>query len=160
MPISFSVQGSSDLLRVQKGENISLNCSMRNRYEVAWYHLRSGELELLISAKKDESGRKLLTNYNPNSPRLKMTADAWVTRATLVISGVTESDSGLYFCGTKSDAPEMFFDKPFRLEIEGLSVTEEPKVDITVVAGGIIHYHGWQKGWAAAKKRSSLIHHK
>ncbi len=30
----------------------------------------------------------------------------------------------------------------------------------TVVAGGIIHYHGWQKGWAAAKKRSSLIHHK
>ncbi len=29
----------------------------------------------------------------------------------------------------------------------------------TVVAGGIIHYRGWQKGWAAAK-RSSLIHHK
>ncbi len=29
----------------------------------------------------------------------------------------------------------------------------------TVVAGGIIHYHGWQKGWTAAK-RSSLIHHK
>ncbi len=29
----------------------------------------------------------------------------------------------------------------------------------TVVAGGIIHYRGWQKGWAAAK-RSSLIYHK
>ncbi len=29
----------------------------------------------------------------------------------------------------------------------------------TVIAGGIIHYRGWQKGWAAAK-RSSSIHHK
>ncbi len=114
-----SERGSSDLLRVQKGENINLNCSMRNRYEVAWYHLRSGELELLITAEKDKTGRKLLTNHNPYATRLKMTADAWVTRATLVISGVTESDSGLYFCGTKSDAPEMFFDKPIRLEIEG-----------------------------------------
>ncbi|RXN38543.1 hypothetical protein ROHU_001014 [Labeo rohita] len=117
------IQGSSDLLRVQIGESISLNCSMRNRYEIAWYHFRSEQqLDLLISAEKDESGRRLLTNYNPNSTRLKLTADTWVTRATLVISGVTGSDSGLYFCGTKSDAPEMFFDKPNRLEIE-----EEPK---------------------------------
>ncbi|KAF4100899.1 uncharacterized protein LOC131526159 [Onychostoma macrolepis] len=193
-----SVRGSSDLLRVQTGENISLNCSMTNRYEVAWYHLKSGELDLLIAAEKDEKGRKLLTNYNLYATRLKMTADAWVTRATLVISGVTESDSGLYFCGTKSDAPEMHFNKPIRLEIEGLFVTEKPKeVDntdgvttkekalmleevtlmervlmfggvglavfvfflATVVAGGIIHYHGWQKGWAAAK-RSSLTQHK
>ncbi len=119
MSSDASERGSSDLLRVQKGENISLNCSMRNRYEVAWYHLRSGKLELLIAAEKDKTGRKLLTNYNPYATRLKTTADAWVTRATLVISGVTESDSGLYFCGTKSDAPEMFFDKPIRLEIEG-----------------------------------------
>ncbi len=29
----------------------------------------------------------------------------------------------------------------------------------TVIAGGIIHYHGRQRGWAAAK-RSSSIHHK
>ncbi len=92
---------------------------MRNQYEVAWYHLRSGELELLIAAEKDKTGRKLLLNYNPYATRLKTTADAWVTRTTLVISGVTESDSGLYFCGTKSDAPEMLFDKPIRLEIEG-----------------------------------------
>ncbi|XP_042631838.1 uncharacterized protein LOC109046366 [Cyprinus carpio] len=177
MPFSSndaSVRGSSDLLRVQKGENISLNCSMRNRYEVAWYRLRSGELDLLIAAEKDKTGRKLLTNYNKNSTLVKMTADTWVTRATLEISRVTESDSGLYFCGTKSDAPEMFFDKPIRLEIEGLIVVQETKeVDntdgvtltervlmfggvglavvvfflATVIVGGIIHHRGWQKGW-------------
>ncbi|RXN38953.1 hypothetical protein ROHU_000651 [Labeo rohita] len=168
------------------GESISLNCSMTNRYEIAWYQLRSEHLDLLIAAEKDETGRKLLINYNPNSNRLKITADTWVTRATLVIFGVTESDSGLYFCGTKSDAPEMFFDKPIRLEIEGLFVTKKPKdIDVTdevttketalmfggvglavlvffvatAIAGGIIHYRGWQKGWAAAK-RSSLIQHR
>ncbi|KTF88671.1 hypothetical protein cypCar_00043857 [Cyprinus carpio] len=168
------------------GENISLNCSMRNQYEVAWYHLRSEQLDLLTAAEKDDTGRKLLINYNQNKSRLKMTADTWITTVSLVISGVTESDSGLYFCGTKSDAPEMFFSKSIRLEIEGLSATEKPKeVDITdgvttkeralmfsgvglaiavfflatVIAGGIIHYCGWQKGWSAAK-RSALIQHK
>ncbi|XDV33527.1 hypothetical protein PO909_003913 [Leuciscus waleckii] len=114
----LSAGGSSDV-RVRMGENITLNCSMRNRYEVAWYHLRSEELVLLISAEKDKTGRKLLINYNPNSNRMEITADGWVTRVSLTISGVTESDSGLYFCGIKSDAPEMFFDKPIRLEIEG-----------------------------------------
>ncbi|ROL44073.1 hypothetical protein DPX16_1089 [Anabarilius grahami] len=160
------------------GENLILNCSMRNRYEVSWYHLRSEELVLLISAEKDKAGRKLLINYNQDKTRLKITADSWITRVSLTISGISESDSGLYFCGIKSDAPEMHFDKPIRLEIEGLSVTEEPKeADVTdgvtptermlmfggvglavfvfflttVIAGGIIYHRGWQKGWKEAK---------
>ncbi|XDV33513.1 hypothetical protein PO909_003905 [Leuciscus waleckii] len=128
---SSDLSGSSDV-RVQMGEDITLTCSMRNRYEVAWYHLRSEELVLLISAEKDKNGRKLLTNYNPNSNRMNITADSWVTRVSLTISGVTESDSGLYFCGTKSDAPEMHFDKPIRLEIEGLFLTEEPKPEVEI----------------------------
>ncbi len=92
---------------------------MKNRYEVAWYHLRAKRFNLLISAQTDITGRKFLTTYNQNRTRLNITADTWITRATLVISGVTESDAGLYFCGTKSDKPQMFFDKPIRLEIEG-----------------------------------------
>ncbi|XDV33503.1 hypothetical protein PO909_003899 [Leuciscus waleckii] len=114
----LSVGGSSDV-RVRMGENITLNCSMRNRDEVAWYRLRSEELVLLISAEKDKTGRRLLTTYNQNRTRMKMTADSWVTRVSLTISGVTESDSGLYFYGIKSDTPEMHFNKPIRLEIEG-----------------------------------------
>ncbi|XDV33515.1 hypothetical protein PO909_003905 [Leuciscus waleckii] len=180
---SSDLSGSSDV-RVQMGEDITLTCSMRNRYEVAWYHLRSEELVLLISAEKDKNGRKLLTNYNPNSNRMNITADSWVTRVSLTISGVTESDSGLYFCGTKSDAPEMHFDKPIRLEIEGLFLTEEPKPKdeipdevtvtervlmfggvglavfvfflTTVIAGGIIYHRGQQKGWKAAKQEALI----
>ncbi|XP_077086329.1 uncharacterized protein LOC143738192 isoform X5 [Siphateles boraxobius] len=177
----LSVGGSSDV-RVKIGENITLNCSMRNRDEVSWYLLRSEELVLLISAEKDKTGRKLLNNYNPNSNRMKMSADSWVTRVSLTISGVTESDSGLYFCGIKSDAPEMHFDKPIRLEIEGLFIKEETKAEVeitdevtvtervlmfggvglavfvffltTVVAGEIIYNRGQQKGWKAAKRAS------
>ncbi|KAK9958200.1 hypothetical protein ABG768_012374, partial [Culter alburnus] len=113
-----SVRGSSDLFRAQIGEDITLNCSMIDRYEVSWYHLRSEELVLLISGEEDETGSELLINYNLNGNRLKMTAETWITRVSLTISGVSESDSGLYFCGTKSEAPEMQFDKPIRLEIE------------------------------------------
>lgn len=187
MPVpSSGVQGSFALLRVQKGGNISLNCSMENRHEVAWYHLTSEEFILLISVKKDKTGNTLLTNFNQNITRLKITTDTLITTVSLNILGVTESDSGIYSCGTKKNTPEMFFEKPIRLEIEGLFVTEKSKeVDITdgvttkeralmfggvglaiavffvatVLAGGIIHYRAWQKGWAAAK-RSSLIHHK
>ncbi|KAK7124191.1 hypothetical protein R3I94_018525 [Phoxinus phoxinus] len=178
---SSDLSGGSSDVRVQTGENIILNCSMRNRYEVAWYLLRSEELVLLISAEKDKTGRRLLINYNPNSNRMNITADSWVTGVSLTISGVTESDSGLYFCGIKSDAPEMFFDKPIRLEIE-----EEPKAEVeipdevtvtervlmfagvglvvfvffltTVIAGGIIYHRGQQNGWKAAKRASMLSH--
>ncbi|KAK9958196.1 hypothetical protein ABG768_012370 [Culter alburnus] len=160
---------------------------MRNRYEVAWYHLRSEELVLLISAEKDKAGRKLLINYNQNKTRLKLISDNWITSVSLVISGATASDSGLYFCGTKSDAPEMHFDKPIRLEIEALFVTEESKAEVeisvtvteteqmlmfggvglavfvfflaTVAAGGIIYHRGRQKGWKEAK-RTYLMSHK
>ncbi|KAK9958197.1 hypothetical protein ABG768_012371 [Culter alburnus] len=178
-----SVRGSSDVFRVQIGENITLNCSMRNRYEVTWYHLRSEELVLLISAGKDQTGRKLLIHYNLNSTRLKMTADSWITRVSLTISGVSESDSGLYFFGIKSDAPEMHFDKTIRLEIDDLSETKEEDVITdgvtvtervlmfggvglavfvfflaTVVAGGIIYHRGRQKGWKEAKRASRMSH--
>ncbi|KAG1924957.1 hypothetical protein F2P79_025847 [Pimephales promelas] len=174
--------GGSSVLRVRMGENITLNCSMRNRYEVAWYLLRSEELVLLSSAEKDKNERKLLINYNLNSNRVKITADSWVTRVSLTITGVTESDSGLYFCGVKSDAPEMHFDKPIRLDIEGIFVTEEPKEEdgvpdevtvtepvlmfvgvglavfvfflATVVAGRVIYHRGQQKGWKAAKQEA------
>ncbi|XP_039521874.1 uncharacterized protein LOC120475261 isoform X2 [Pimephales promelas] len=147
--------GGSSVVRVRMGENITLNCSMRDRYEVAWYLLRSDELVLLSSAEKDET--KLLINYNLNRTRMKITADNWITRVSLTITRVTESDSGLYFCGVKSDAPEMFFDKPIRLDIEGLFGTEESKdVDITVVAGGIIYHRGQQKGWKAAKQEALM----
>ncbi|XP_043088955.1 uncharacterized protein LOC122335208 [Puntigrus tetrazona] len=182
---SNGVQGSFDVLTVQKGEDINLNCSMIGRYEIAWYHLSSEEHILLISVKKDKTGNNLLTNYNQNSTRLKIATDALITTISLNILGAKESDSGIYSCGAKKNTPEMFFEKLIRLEIKGLFGTEKPKeVDITVlttkeralmfggvglaiavffvatvIAGGIIHYLGWQKGWAAAK-RSSLIHHK
>ncbi|XP_067281039.1 uncharacterized protein [Pseudorasbora parva] len=176
---------SSDLLIVQMGENIVLNCSMRDRYEVVWFRLRS-EMNVLMSVKKDRTGQKLLIIYNQNRTRFNILADSWVTTASLAISGVSESDSGLYFCGIKSVMSEMDFDKPIRLEIEGLLPKEQVDIEgatdevtvtervlmfggvglavfvfflATVAAGGIIHHHGRQKGWKEAK-RSFLMRQK
>ncbi|CAM4640429.1 unnamed protein product [Leuciscus chuanchicus] len=185
----ITVGGSSDV-RVRMGENITLNCSMRNRDEVAWYRLRSEELVLLISAEKDKTGRRLLTTYNQNLTRMIMTADSWVTRVSLTISGVTESDSGLYFYGIKSDTPEMHFNKPIRLEIEELpkeeDITELPKEEditdgvmvtervlmfagvglavfvflLTIVVGGVISYHRGQQRGWRAAKQEALMNQK
>lgn len=108
------------MLRVQLNESISLSCSMTDRYEISWYHQNpeSGRLTLLMSAKTSSvAGRKLLVRYNQNWSRLTVKADVGIDTVTLVISGLTESDSGLYFCGTRS--LEMHFDKPIRLVMEG-----------------------------------------
>ncbi|XP_016091057.1 uncharacterized protein [Sinocyclocheilus grahami] len=200
--------GSSDvsehdvtLLRVQLNKSISLNCNMTDRYEIAWFHQYSQQLNQLLSAKTSSASGRLLVMYNQNWSRLNIDdhhGDVGITTVMLVISGVTESDSGLYFCGTKSEtskSSKMHFDKPIRLQIEDKltdgeykthSVTDPPEdaeltdgvttkeralmfggVGLaalvfflaTVIAGGIIHYRGWQKGWTAAK-RSSLMNHK
>ncbi|KAK7124189.1 hypothetical protein R3I94_018523 [Phoxinus phoxinus] len=177
---SSDLSGGSSDRRVSLGENIILNCSMRNRYEVAWYHFNTKKLDLLFSVKKDKTRRNLLTNYIQNGTRLKITADTEITKVSLVITGVREPDLGFYFCGTKSDAPEMFFDQIIRLEIEEskqeVEITDEVTVTervlmfagvglavfvfflTTVIAGGIIYHRGQQKGWKAAKRASIRSH--
>ncbi|KAL1254898.1 hypothetical protein QQF64_012959 [Cirrhinus molitorella] len=189
------------LLRVQLNKSISLNCNMTDRYEIAWFHQYSQQLNQLLYAKISSASGRLLVMYNQNWSHLNVDddhTDMGITTVMLVISGVTESDSGLYFCGTKSESSKtskMHFEKPIRLQIEDKLTDKEDKahsviemaedVEITdgvttkeralmfggvglavlvfflatVVAGGIIHYRGWQKGWAAAK-RSSLMNHK
>ncbi|XP_073714769.1 uncharacterized protein [Misgurnus anguillicaudatus] len=178
-----SRQEVSGPLRPQLGDNITLNCSMIDRYEITWFHLNAEQLTLLVSAEKDRSGRKLLIKYNHNSKRLRINADSWITVVSLVISEITQSDLGLYFCGTKSDTPEMQFDKSFRLETQDkltellkdveitnddLTVTERALMFggvglafvifffATMAAAGIIHQHGWQKGWAEGKDAAAL----
>ncbi|KAI2647296.1 Junctional adhesion molecule-like [Labeo rohita] len=151
---------------------------MTDRYEIAWFHQYSQQLNQLLSAKISSASGRLLVMYNQDWSHLNVddhSGDKGITTVMLVISGVTESDSGLYFCGTKSEnskTSKMHFEKPIRLQIEGGVTTKERALMFggvglavlvfflaTVIAGGIIHYRGWQKGWAAAK-RSSLMNHK
>ncbi|XP_056336139.1 uncharacterized protein LOC130246987 [Danio aesculapii] len=135
------------LISVQIGENISLSCSMDSRYEISWYHQISHQLTHIISAKMSTvAGRKLLVTFNRNHERLKLNADVKITTVSLLISGLSESDLGFYFCGKKSAASEIIFDKPFRLHYEdtqtdkedkGHSVTEQPK-DVESITDGVM----------------------
>ncbi|XP_052439521.1 uncharacterized protein LOC127978689 isoform X2 [Carassius gibelio] len=181
------------LLRFRLNESITLNCSINKQFtysspfEMAWYHQNpeSGRLTLLLSAKNWPS---LNIEYSQNN-RMRVHGDVESITVSLDIIGLTESDSGLYFCGTTNLI--MFFNKPIRLVMEDKltdredkvqSVTDPPEDDeitastvevmltervmvfggvglavfqfflVTVVAGGIIHCYGWQKGWSAAKR--------
>ncbi|KAF4100966.1 uncharacterized protein LOC131525823 isoform X3 [Onychostoma macrolepis] len=170
-------------LRFRLNGNISLNCNTTNKIIMSWYHQNpdTGRLTLLIYT--------LYKNYKKyQNHRMRITGKVGTNTASLVITNLTESDSGLYFCGTcVSMYSEMYFNKPIRLVMEDKedkvhSVTEPPEdVEITastvavmltervmvfggvglavfvlflatVIAGGIIHYYGWQKGWTAAKR--------
>lgn len=79
----------------------------------------------LLYAKISSASGRLLVMYNQNWSRLNIDdhrGAVGITTVTLVISGVTESDSGLYYCGTKSETSktsQMQFEKPIRLQIEG-----------------------------------------
>ncbi|XP_073677365.1 uncharacterized protein [Garra rufa] len=175
------------LLRFQLNENIRLNCTVSDKIKIAWYHQNpdSGRLTLVISMLYS----MILVNHEyRNHARFEGNR----VNNTLVITGLRESDSGLYFCGTSMDFNSvMHFNKPIRLVMEDEttdkegkvhSITEPPEnVEITassvgmilterelifsgaglavlvfflatVIAGGIIHSYGWQKGWAAAKR--------
>ncbi len=106
------------VLRFQMNGNISLNCSFTHISDIAWYHQNpeSGRLTLLIFARS--FGKTLFTDKQ--NSHLTVEADMLSKTVSLVITGLTESDSGLYFCGAISiSALEMHFEKPIRIQIEG-----------------------------------------
>ncbi|XP_042601989.1 uncharacterized protein LOC109081328 isoform X1 [Cyprinus carpio] len=167
------------LLRFQLNETITLNCSMTHTYEIAWYHQdpESGRLTLLIFA---IGRRKEIYLINQNT-RVTVKADIRSNTVSLIITGLMESDSGLYFCGTRSATSDMYFEKPIRLQIEDKLTDREDEahsgVEITdwlaltervlmfggvglavlvfflviIIAGRNIYCQGWRKGWIAAE---------
>ncbi|XP_026104168.1 uncharacterized protein LOC113075702 isoform X1 [Carassius auratus] len=124
------------LLRFQLNESITLNCSMTDKHVIAWYHQNpeSGQLTLLIFAFAMGRIRELVSNRQ--NTRVIVKADRSRNTASLDITGLMESDSGLYFCGTRSVNSDMQFEKPIRLQIEDRedkvqSVTDPPEEEIT-----------------------------
>ncbi|KTF71807.1 hypothetical protein cypCar_00047395 [Cyprinus carpio] len=123
---------------------------------------------------------KKLNSLRVNT-RATVKADIWSNTVSLIITGLMESDSGLYFCGTRSATSEMHFEKPIRLQIEDKLTDREDEahsdVEITdwltltervlmfggvglavlvfflviIIAGRNIYCHGWRKGWIAAE---------
>ncbi|XP_026104169.1 uncharacterized protein LOC113075702 isoform X2 [Carassius auratus] len=124
------------LLRFQLNETITLNCNMTYNDEIAWYHQNpeSGQLTLLIFALAMDKKKEL--NAKHENTRVTVKEDRRTKIVSLVMTGLMESDSGLYFCGRRSWYSDMHFEKPFRLQIEDRedkvqSVTDPPEEEIT-----------------------------
>ncbi|XP_043088860.1 uncharacterized protein LOC122335156 [Puntigrus tetrazona] len=111
--------GDVTLWRFSLNGNITLNCSANDRRRISWYHQNpgSGRLTLLTSlgyVRTRERSRMVFTRTGSNT-------------TSLLITGLTESDAGLYFCG-KSMHSEMLFNKPIRLVMEDEPTDGEVKV--------------------------------
>ncbi|XP_052439525.1 uncharacterized protein LOC127978689 isoform X5 [Carassius gibelio] len=124
------------LLRFQLNETITLNCSMTDKHVIAWYHQnpKSGQLTLLIFALAMDKKKEL--NAKHENTRVTVKEDRRTKIVSLVMTGLMESDSGLYFCGRRSGYSDMQFEKPIRLQIEDRedkvqSVTDPPEEEIT-----------------------------
>ncbi|KAL7858737.1 hypothetical protein AOLI_G00188390 [Acnodon oligacanthus] len=108
---------SSDHRSVHPGENITLHCDITADYEISWYHQSSEEMKLLVSAGKDKLNKSFSLNHNVDEGHYDGCEN---TRSvSLVIIGVDESDSGLYYCGGRGQKSLLQFGKAIRLTFAG-----------------------------------------
>ncbi|ROK64943.1 hypothetical protein DPX16_1168 [Anabarilius grahami] len=122
------------LLRFQLNGNVSLKCNKTSRHDTAWYRQDpdSGQLKLLLW-----SYYGILGVQEPDI-RITVKSDNKVHSVTEppedveITDGLTMPERVLIFSGVGLAAFVFFL--------------------TTVVTGGNIHHHGWQKGWAAAKR--------
>ncbi|KAL6473477.1 hypothetical protein MHYP_G00170380 [Metynnis hypsauchen] len=115
---------SSDLRSVHPGENITLHCNITADYEILWYHQSSEEMKLLVSAGKDKLNKSFFHSYNVDDGHYDTTENI-----SLVITGVNETDLGLYYCGGRSGSNPIRFGKAIRLNFADDGI---PEFDVPV----------------------------
>lgn len=108
-------------LRVRPGDNATLYCDEENKKDTLWYRNCSHEHQPRLVISVLDISKKMNLNRNPFprfSPSWNPSNEAW----DLVIENVSESDLGLYYCGT--------------MEIQVYEATGGPIVDKEVYSYG------------------------
>ncbi|KAL7858722.1 hypothetical protein AOLI_G00188240 [Acnodon oligacanthus] len=117
MPLCSSSVQQVQLGSVHPGENITLHCDITADYEMLWYHQSSEEMKLLVSAGRANKDKHFFFNYNVDEGHYDGTENSG--SVSLVIVGVDESDSGLYYCGGRDHRSLGQFGKAIRLTFAG-----------------------------------------
>ncbi|XP_043090059.1 uncharacterized protein LOC122340558 isoform X3 [Puntigrus tetrazona] len=102
-------------LSVQPEQNISLPCFLNSSSEMAWYRLSSEKITLLVSATKGNLKKDFIICHNKDESHFSLEADRKLESVSLAISGVLESDLGLYYCALGVSAKTMHFGTAVRL---------------------------------------------
>ncbi|XP_050960212.1 V-set and immunoglobulin domain-containing protein 8 [Labeo rohita] len=101
---------------VQQEQNVSLSCYLNSSSEMAWYRLSSEKITLLVSAARGNLQKKdFITYYNEDESHFRLEEDRRLDSITLAITGVRESDLGLYYCAVRIGAKAMRFGTAVRL---------------------------------------------
>ncbi|XP_043090058.1 uncharacterized protein LOC122340558 isoform X2 [Puntigrus tetrazona] len=82
---------------------------------MAWYRLSSEKITLLVSATKGNLKKDFIICHNKDESHFSLEADRKLESVSLAISGVLESDLGLYYCALGVSAKTMHFGTAVRL---------------------------------------------
>lgn len=105
---------------VQLEQNVTLPCYINSSSEMAWYRLSSEKIALLISAARGKLQKKdFITYHNEDQSHFRLEADRGLDSVSLTITGVRESDLGLYYCALGISANTMHFGTAVRLTFAG-----------------------------------------
>uniref|UniRef100_A0A673IG17 Immunoglobulin domain-containing protein n=1 Tax=Sinocyclocheilus rhinocerous TaxID=307959 RepID=A0A673IG17_9TELE len=101
-------------------QNVTLPCYINSSSEMAWYRLSSEKIALLISAARGNLKKKdFITYHNEDQSHFRLEADRRLDSVSLAITGVRESDLGLYYCALGISAKTMHFGTAVRLTFAG-----------------------------------------
>ena len=113
----IQVSGSASQMTVTPGDNVTLtcNCKKSRGVHIIWYRNCShvNQPSLVIVAKKRGENASDTTSLNP-FPRFHIMKNKSSQSSDLMIMNITDSDEGLYYCGTQQKkAKDNNTSKPF-----------------------------------------------
>ncbi|RXN17011.1 hypothetical protein ROHU_000558 [Labeo rohita] len=136
---------------VQQEQNVSLSCYLNSSSEMAWYRLSSEKITLLVSAARGNLQKKdFITYYNEDESHFRLEEDRRLDSITLAITGVRESDLGLYYCAVRIGAKAMRFGTAVRLTFAALSIG---------FVFQTLNSSAPRLAWAAGRSWSALVLH-
>uniref|UniRef100_A0AAY5KPP1 Ig-like domain-containing protein n=1 Tax=Esox lucius TaxID=8010 RepID=A0AAY5KPP1_ESOLU len=109
LPQSDGISGSEVELRVRPGDNVTLYCDMLlPNTLIVWYRNCShvDQPHLVITRHKRVRDPKYLENFQSAFSRFTLVWNISKRTHDLLIENVTESDLGLYYCGTNTTIME------------------------------------------------------
>ncbi|XP_035284160.1 uncharacterized protein LOC118232976 isoform X1 [Anguilla anguilla] len=116
---SGELSKSSESFLVRPGQNVTLPCSIRFKHKIVWLSQSSEEMIALTTIIKGNVGNRTMTVYHSDdNGHFETQEDNHRKSFSLKITGVTESDLGLYYC-VALDSDEVRFGKGIRLIFPG-----------------------------------------
>ncbi|XP_076862401.1 uncharacterized protein LOC143514733 [Brachyhypopomus gauderio] len=100
-------------ISTQPGQNVTLHCDVIPTYGISWYLQSSEDLKMLLNTEKDKLFGQFHLSYTLEQDHYDITENN--SSVGLVITGVRDTDLGLYYCGGRNNTTYIQFGKAITL---------------------------------------------